>query len=123
MSNDTEAALAALFNSHRPDDERDEHNLPLCSCGHSLGWFQTWGEHMAKVFAQATEATSCMTASRDTEAAHTAEKDRSRTSLADLAVQPRDEVIAQVMAFLLERGYTITAPDGQHVTPSAKASS
>lgn len=39
--------------------------------------------------------------------------------LTDLAVQPRDEVIAQVMAFLLERGYVITAPDGRHILPSA----
>lgn len=45
------------------------------------------------------------------------EKDKSRITLADLAVQPRDEVIAQVMAFLLERGYTITAPDGRPVIP------
>lgn len=39
-------------------------------------------------------------------------------SIADLAVQPRDEVIAQVMAFLLERGYSITTPDGHPIFPS-----
>lgn len=34
----------------------------------------------------------------------------SNNTLADMSIERRDELIAQVWAFLTERGYTITAP-------------
>ena len=50
-------------------------------------------------------------------AEHSAEKAQVSAALDTLPVDQRDDVIAQVMEFLLGRGYTIFAPGGQRVFP------
>lgn len=39
-----------------------------------------------------------------------------RVPLGSLTIGPRDEYIAEVMAFLIERGYSIIAPGGVLLT-------
>lgn len=50
---DPQARAAEVLAAHRSTDERDENNLPMCSCGHRLGWSEAWDEHVAAALAEA----------------------------------------------------------------------